>query len=246
MNHWIQRATAVPIAATLLALGLSETSAGTKDTRAAAPVICEFDDNHHPPEATRDGTEAQCLKRLPNLARRTGDVLTLRLANGKVKVFRTLTAGCESAPILHKKCISYWLSAYDPRANAFVVKVGFYEGGHIVLVSSRTGNETKLSTFPRFSPSGQHFVSVDASDMGSRDYDVAIWAAGEPPTSEGMYEEAPGGDYESWEFVRWDGEDHIILRVAANSDGTGYRTYDAEARRLNGGWQLRKLGEVRQ
>jgi len=55
-----------------------------------------------------DKDEARCLRRLASVAKRDGNHLRLKLANGQTKTFTTTQAACKAN--LYEKCLVYRLA----------------------------------------------------------------------------------------------------------------------------------------
>jgi hypothetical protein len=206
-------------------------------------VNCERDPIR--PGEVWERTEAHCLGLLPDIAARTGNTLRLTLDSGETRNFQNVKEGCDADPFVYERCFAFELEAYFQIGNSFVVHKGYMECGTYILIDRQTGGELNLDTMPIYSPQGSWFVSVNADDLCGRPYDVAIWSAASPPQPEFQYAQAKqaqqvkGVPYETWEFVAWDGEDRIKLRVFL-WDGSNEQTFDTEAIRTVQGWQVKR------
>ena len=186
------------------------------------------------------GTEADCLLRLKGIARREGDVLRIKLQNGKTKIYKSDRKACDSTTNVDG-CIVHEFAIYYPAVNAFAVDIGFYEGGQAEVGSTRTGQVVTLDTLPEFSPSGRWFVSVSNTEMGDRAYDVGIWStAPDVPKQELRYRTPSGEPYEYWEFQGWDGDDRVLLSVSVNLGNGAMRDFETDAVRTEQGWKLNR------
>ena len=106
--------------------------------------------------------------------------------------------------------------------------------------SSAKTVSAKLETMPEFSPGGRRFVSVNHTELGDRSYEIAIWAtAPDVPKQEFRYATPEGDAYEYWEFVGWDGDDRIRLKVSVN-EGNDHKAYETDAVRTGQGWKLNR------
>jgi hypothetical protein len=171
-----------------------------------------------------------------DMVRRDGDVLELKLQNGKFKTYQSNRKACENHDA--ERCVIYELRAYLPSQNAFVIEGKSYEGEAHEVVSRKTGRAAQLETRPEFSPSGKRFVSVNNKELGSHSYDVAIWVmTPDEPKLEFRYETPQGDRYELWEFRGWDGEDRIKLGVNV---GGAMLPFESEAVRTRAGWQIKR------
>jgi hypothetical protein len=201
------------------------------------PVLCEHDAMKSEPTAEQD--EARCLAQLKRLTSRNGGDLHVALNGGKPKLFRDDVSGCEEGA--WEKCITFQLAGYHPIGRLYLVVKSYYEGYEVLVVGRGTGGEMGISTVPSFSPSGRYFVSIDATELGDRKYDIAIWSIGKQdlPKLEWQYQTPRGDPYEAWEFVGWDGDERIKLKVSVNP-GNGMKDFDADAVRTARGWQLNR------
>src|SRR5215813_13248246 len=89
-----------------------------------------------------DPQETPCLRHLANVAERKGDLLTLKLDNGKTKIFESNPAACKASP---EGCVGYRLVGYIASDRQFVIQVTYHEFGFVNLVSRRTGEITRLA-----------------------------------------------------------------------------------------------------
>jgi hypothetical protein len=171
-----------------------------------------------------------------DMVRRDGDLLELKLQNGKFKTYQSDRKACENHDA--ERCVIYELRAYLPSQNAFVIEGKSYEGGAHWVVSRKTGRAVQLETRPEFSPTGKRFVSVNGAELGSHSYDVAIWVmTPDEPKLEFRYETPQGDRYELWEFRGWNGEDRINLEVKV---GNAMVPFESEAVRTAAGWQIKR------
>lgn len=196
-----------------------------------------------PVDAVRCEKEIDCLAGLKGLVSRKGDALRLALENGKTKVIKGNREACADSDA--EKCLVFDLRAYLPSLDVYVIGVGLWEDDGALVVSTRTGKELYLEALPEFSPSGRWFVSVSNSEMGDRTYDVGIWSTNpdkpkqefrydyrDPPYSPDEYR------YEHWEFVAWDGDDRIKLKVTFNYADCLAREFETDAVLTGDGWRL--------
>jgi hypothetical protein len=219
----------------LFLYGLFVTSALAAENKALVePVLCM-----PAPDQTSDTyrlLEAKCLQRLAALASRNGDALQLSLLNGRTKTFVDNNDACRRGDT--SNCLVTTLSGYYPALQTFVLERSAYESRNVAYVSRRSGETITLDDYPHFSPSGKRFVAVAASEAWEVENDIALFSTEiDPPKPIWRYK--AGKDYEMWNFVGWDGEDRIKLRVTMWVRKE-LKTLDADAVRTSKGWQLNK------
>jgi len=187
-----------------------------------------------PTEPVECEREAACLRALKGLAARQGEVLRLKLADGKWKTLGSDKKACQRNDTAH--CVIRELRAYRPEQSLFVVEWTTAGDGGSEIVSATTGEVETLDTMPEFSPSGRWFVSVDPDELNERHYDIAIWSAEGGEVTPAFSYMRPANAYEAWEFEGWDGDDRIRLRVT-RANGTPVET---EAVHTETGWMLKR------
>jgi len=171
---------------------------------------------------------------MKGLASRQGDVLRLKLADGKWKTLRSNKKACDRNDAA--RCVVRELRAYLPTDAIYVVEWTTAGDGGSEVISATTGRTETLDTMPEFSPSGRWIVSVDPDELNERHYDIAIWSVegGElTPVFSYMRNETA---YEAWEFRGWDGDDRIKLRVTRPNAAA----VDTEAVFTETGWKLKR------
>jgi hypothetical protein len=211
---------------------MSDVEGLTQTVRSDAPITCRSDQQLR---------EEDCLVRLKGIAKRRGDTLRLSLENGKMKTFTSNSKACEAKEWAIDECVVFKLVGYEPRHHFFVVQEGYYECAVYNLVSSRTGTALQISTVPEFSPRGVRFISVDSNNACHGHYDLAIWStANDPPSLE--FQHSPK-DYEAWEFLGWQSDDRINLKVGFHSgQGKDVKWHEEEVKAVHTGknWQLER------
>jgi len=176
--------------------------------------------------------EADCLRKFPGLVTRRGDVLMLKLGNGRTKTFRDESKACERQDI--DKCISYHLLAHHPTHRSFVIEGRYHEGQRTILVSSHTGHATKLIEEPHYSPSGKRLAAVAGCDSFCES-GIDIWSATDPPKLEWRYRLK---DEYQYKFVRWNGDDRLQMRLSLWLGKELHESLSIEAVRTPEGWKL--------
>jgi hypothetical protein len=194
-----------------------------------------------PTTPSTDQAEAECLPLLKGLAERNGNELRLRLRDGSHKSYESVTSGCEPPEKFDRaKCYHFRLVAFHPDPRAFVVDLSFDEGGRVMIVSGRTGQELELSSRPHYSPSGKWLVSVNSSEVGDHAYDIAVLSSKTDPAKIEWKYSSPEGDYELWSFVGWDGDDRIKLRAEVRKGSGPVTEHMTTATFTSKGWVLRR------
>src|ERR1700729_1780412 len=102
--------------------------------------------------ADPEAREAVCLRELRARASRKGNVLSLKLDDGKNKTYRSNPQACHDD--LADKCVNYYLVGYHPSAGRYLVFVTGYEASECKLVSARDGRATTFLDIPHFAPDG--------------------------------------------------------------------------------------------
>jgi hypothetical protein len=185
----------------------------------ASPAFAQT--NSPSPEVVSCEVEKDCLARLKGKVSRKGDVLTIKLDNGKTK---KLGKTCD---IEEPNCALFDLFGYRPAQNVYVVRWIGADGGGFSLISGKTGKEWDLSAEFYFSPSGRW-----VADIGSENHtSMRIWSlsAGEAK-QEVHYETA----WDSATFLGWDGENRFRFQVIR--DGKDKNPVEIDAVLKEKGW----------
>ena len=137
------------------------------------------------------------------VARRDKDTLILSREDGRtvemVDARPCLPAGGDT------QCTSYRLAAWLPSRHAFVVDVRRYEGGHYLLIDTRSGQSIEIAAPPHFSPDGIRFATFDGDEDGGDG--IRIWVAhGQSFVSEWNLQSGAL-------FVRWDGNERLLVKT---------------------------------
>jgi hypothetical protein len=224
-----------------LGAALLATPALAQQREATAQVSCDRESD----KDDRDSLEVErtCLAQLKGLASRDGDVLRLTLENGKSKTFTDQSRACQDHDA--ERCLNYRVVSYYSAAKLFVLKVLAYESFGALAVSRRTGASTKLAVLPHLSPSGKRLVAAAAIEAWEVNHEIAVHSVQNGSLSlEWSYK---AQEYEMWNFVAWDGDDRIKLKVTLHTvDPGGERalvTQPAELRKTGSGWLLNKKVE---
>jgi hypothetical protein len=180
--------------------------------------------------------ERACIMQTAGSVVRGGAGLRLRLDHGKSRLFKD-KADCERNP---DTCELYSLYDYFPEGRLFLVHDQGYESDAWFLISRRDGRQQRVVAPPGYSPNKRWLASVyatDGTDDANNGFDIlpADLNANGPaihyrPTA-----------YEIWEFVRWDGDDRLLLNVTVRDDSSpALVKRPAEVTLVNGKWVLNK------
>ncbi|HEX4860743.1 MAG TPA: hypothetical protein VFV07_05865 [Rhizomicrobium sp.] len=156
--------------------------------------------------------EGKVLPLAARVVKRGAYDLTLTLEDGK-------TIDFADSPLCAREnwehdCVRYVLQAWLPSRHAFVVSEMKDEAGRYWLVDARSGAKLAIGGPPHFSPDGARFVTFDNDEENDAD-GIRIWVR-------------KGAGYESeWnreqiaDFVRWDGNDRILVTLSPPPDNDG-------------------------
>jgi hypothetical protein len=193
-----------------------------------------------PDASPRPGVDAegQALGLSGGRAKRMGDALSLKLANGKSLKLSSQPKNCELDNVDH--CVIYRFVADLPTRHAYLVDEGYYEGGDILLIDDRTGRRTVLPGIPIFGPTSQELISIDNCVAYGGDYDLQVWKrAGDHFVVEWRHVTEPLTDEVDEEVVSWSDPDRIALRFKStgSTGGPSYQWSGALVRK-QGAWRL--------
>jgi hypothetical protein len=183
--------------------------------------------------------EKACIAQTNSSAVRRGLELRLKFGNGTSRVYKNnfTEAACEQH---QDTCKTYFLYDYLPEHRLFLINVGYNESQEWFLVSQVDGKEQKIIAPPGYSPSREWLASVYATDGGDDGNNgIDIFPANLDPTKPSFHYRPE--EYEQWEFVGWDGDDRLLLKVTWRvGDDPKLVTWPAEVVRVNGKWQLNR------
>lgn len=180
--------------------------------------------------------EHACIMQTEGSVARSNAGLHLKLDNAKSRLFKD-KADCDRNP---DTCERFSLYDYFPKARLFLVHDQGYESDAWFLVSQRDGRKQRIVAPPGYSPNKRWLASVYATfgpDDANNGFDIMPGDFG------------PGGpaihyrpDDELWEFVRWDGDNRLLLNVTVHDDSgsPALVTRPAEVTLVNGKWVLNK------
>jgi len=181
--------------------------------------------------------EAECLAQLNGLAKREGELLFLRLENGKSEIYLDDRQACEDNN--GSDCVKYELRAYRPDQKLYVVSYSLYEGGGATIVSAKSGRTVFLTNLPVFSPNGRFFAAADSDPHYERKYEIAVWSfVSDKAKQEFTYSTRKTAREEFWDVLGWDGNDRIKLKVGIPDDAYEMQESETQLVRTKQGWKL--------
>lgn len=183
--------------------------------------------------------EPKLMHSLGSRAERQAGVLTLHTRGGDVS-FRDISCEVTDA----NSCMRHRLVAYDPNHAAYAVRRNYYEGYDYEWVSETTGISVRIAGLPNYSPSGRTFVVVEANEAYSFN-GIQVWRteSGKAPALEWQYSPADHRRHELYQFVRWDGDDTVQLRVEIWRDRQ-LMNFEAQLVRRGGDWNVEVLNST--
>jgi hypothetical protein len=129
---------------------------------------------------------------------------------------------------------------YFPGHGFFLINVAYYESQQWLLLNQRDGKEQSIVAPPGYSPGRKWLASVYATegpDDGNNGIDIIPTSVG---TADPAFRYRPE-EYEMWEYVGWDGDDRLLLKVTWYAvNDRELATWSAEVILSDGKWQLNK------
>ena len=171
-------------------------------------------------------------------------MLRLKFNNGSTRVYENHSKGCDRGNNEYE-CVAYELTGYFPNSGLLLVEISYYEGVEWRLVGIATGTESNILSPPHYSPQKKWLASVNWSDGpsgGGNGLDI-VPAMPNDAVREFHYR-VPNGEYAAYEFVGWDGDDHLKLTITFNA-GQDTKTLPASVDLINGVWRLKLPEEYR-
>ena len=156
--------------------------------------------------------EGKVLPLAARVAKRGTYDLVLTLESGKTVAF------VDSPLCAHENwerdCVRYVLQAWLPSRHAFVVSELKDEAGRYWLVDTASGARLAIDGPPHFSPDGARFVTFDNDEENDAD-GIRIWVR------KGQGYESEWNRVQIADFVRWDGNDRILVTLSPPPDNDG-------------------------
>ncbi|WP_050043555.1 hypothetical protein [Bradyrhizobium sp. LTSPM299] len=178
--------------------------------------------------------ERACIMQTAGAVVRSGAGLHLKFDNAKSRLIKD-KADCERNP---DTCELYSLYDYFPKGRLFLVHDQGYESGAWFLISQRDGRRQRIVAPLGYSPNKRWLAAVNATD-GPGDNGFDIVPADFNPNEAAIHYRPTA--YELWEFVRWDGDNRLLLNVTVHDDSSpALATRPAEVSLVNGKWVLNK------
>lgn len=155
-----------------------------------------------------------------------------------MKLYRDNQKACEKGP--YDSCKTYMLYDYFPESRLLLVHVTYYESDEWLLVRQQDGKEENIVAPPRYSPGKKWLASVfrtEGPSDGNNGIDIVPANGG----STGPAFHYRPEEYELWEYVRWESDDRLLVKVTSRiGSNPELVTSPAEVVRVNGTWQLHK------
>jgi len=188
----------------------------------------------------RPNQEAVCIDRSQGMASRKGNLLRLKLEDGKSSEFRGELGACAEGEA--RKCVIYRLDGYRPTEGLFVVAESHSDQGRFLVVDRRTGGRTTVENRPpRFSPLGSHFVGVASATGRMSGHDLAVWSAGGAEPRLVWSHDPPAQGDTTYEFLSWQGENTVLLGTSCRPTASApWHKGEARIVRSDAGWTLEK------
>lgn len=130
-----------------------------------------------------------------NLVDRKGKTLSLHLLSGKVLELSNLET-CD----IYENCLFYTYRGLVADKQFFLVNAAYYEGGSVLLISRKTGEQVDAISEPHVSPDGRFIVSASDADAHA-DAGVFLWEISEGALIS-QFHFVPT-DYQLYKFIRW-------------------------------------------
>jgi hypothetical protein len=184
-------------------------------------------------------SEKACIAQTDSSATRRDNELHLEFRDGSSRVYKDNPAACEKG---FENCAEYVLYDYFPQHELFLISVAYYEGGRWLLVSRLDGKEEEIVGQPAYSPSRKWLASANSNEGPGGDAfnGVDIIPADLDPREPALHYKP--SDYELWEFVRWDTDNRLLLKVTWHGDKdrpSETITSAAEVFLQDGQWQFK-------
>jgi hypothetical protein len=185
--------------------------------------------------------EKACMAKTNSSASRRGGTLRLTFGNGSTRTYQdNFSPKVCGGQRPYEICKRYVLYDYFPENGLFLVNIGYYESDEWLLVSQAGGKESKIVAPPGYSPNRKWLASVyatEGTDDGNNGIDIV---PANLNSTEPAFHYRPE-EYEQWEFVGWDGDDRLSLKVIWRvGNDPELVTWSAEVVRMNGEWKLNR------
>ena len=201
----------------------------TKEAVAASCVGSDLD--FEDPKAR----ELICLGELGDRVSRKGNVLSLKLDDGRTRAFRSDPKACQNDDASH--CENYYLVGFHPSSGRYLVYGTYYESSDCKMVSVRTGRATSFLDVPHFAPDGQTFFVTGVD--GTYDNWLGVGSMTTDPPALQWRNQADPNVY--WKFVRWVDNDQIELSTHKKGETCSDGNCDSVLKRAADGWMLDRV-----
>jgi hypothetical protein len=203
-------------------------------------IVVEEGSPRYESDPTSRSYEKKCIARSKSFAMRRGGELRLSFGNRTTRTYKDNLSkkACEQGGP-YESCRQYMLYDFFPEHDLFLIHIGYYEGQEWRLVRQLNGKEETLVDPPRYSPNRKWLAAVEWNEGDDANNGIDIVSA-QSNRAEPSFHYRPK-EYELWQFVRWDGDDRLVLSVQWRPEGKpDLVTWSAEVVRVNGQWQLNR------
>jgi hypothetical protein len=163
------------------------------------------------PSVTVD-EERLIIRSLAPFAKREGKVLTLRATAGRATQL-TDSKGCNNP----ETCIAYRLLGTSRDNKFFVVESLGWEWNTVFWIEKESGKRYEVIAKPEMSPNGRWIVTANPAECCSTN-GVFIWQVQRNHLVERLH--FVPTEYALYTFVRWDGNDNVVLEKFARADNS--------------------------
>jgi hypothetical protein len=172
--------------------------------------------------------EAMRLQQTNGAASRTGDVLTVRITNGKTLRWRNENqCGDDGLPVDTAHCVKYIYVDHVVRSHGFVILGLGCETFGYEWVDDATGTRTQLPDEPHPSPSANRIAVVSESEDGGYN-GIQVWVRRNGSLVLEWHHEPEAREYALYEFKGWKDDDTVLMSVTTGV-GDGLKDLPARA-----------------
>jgi hypothetical protein len=199
-------------------------------------VVVEEGIPKHDVEVSESTYEKRCILRTKSLALRRGGELRLTFRNGLIRGYKDNAKACDQGL---ESCKRYILYDFFPEHELLLINIGYWESQEWRLVRQLNGKEETIVAPPRYSPSKKWLASVNWDEFDDRNNGIDLVSATFSAAGSSFHYRPK--EYELWHFVRWDGDDRLVLKVDWRvGNDPQVVTWLAEVVRISGEWQLNR------
>ena len=184
-----------------------------------------------------ESDEATLIGSLNGQVERQGPALTLHAKQAMVIL---TDIRCDTLPV-PRDCVHRKLVAYEPDRHMFLVENNYYEGRDYIWISDVTGLSIRIKGYPHYSPNAGRFVVVNAVEYTS--FNGIHLCRMQPEAQPGLFHpelvlEYSPEEYALYEYVAWEDDDNIQLRVTTWVDHQLKNNLPGRLFKRDPGWHL--------